>query len=174
MCDAGLNCYLFGSPPVLTHKDGSSRRVLALLGLQAAQVRAFVLQNDPVPRAMLAADPAFSIVKKWSVTRQLLELRGWFLGQGAMFSTQRFLYDKIGHVYLITWAEDAGGCDVQPLSEESLAEALAMDGQELISQPGKYLAALLDHHHGSYTQELQTAALKSCRAAQQRRRADVS
>lgn len=45
------------------------------LGLPASAVRSFVLDNDPVPRAMLSADPAFALLKQSAPVSWLLQVR---------------------------------------------------------------------------------------------------
>lgn len=46
------------------------------LGLPESAVRSFVLDNDPVPRAMLSADPAFALLKQSAPVSWLLQVRG--------------------------------------------------------------------------------------------------
>lgn len=56
-----LTLHTFGSPPVLSHNDGGGgHRVLQVLGLPDSAVHSFVLEHDPVPRALITADPAFN------------------------------------------------------------------------------------------------------------------
>ncbi len=50
--------------------------LLQALGLPASAVRSFVLDNDPVPRAMLSADPAFALLKQSAPVAWLLQARG--------------------------------------------------------------------------------------------------
>ena len=49
--------------------------VMQELGLPAAAVRSFVLDNDPVPRAMLSADPTFAMLSKSAPMSWLLQAR---------------------------------------------------------------------------------------------------
>jgi hypothetical protein len=74
--------------------------------------RDFVLQNDPVPRALLSVDPTFQALKQWSPVRGLLALRGALLGEGSPLSSSRFLFEAVGDVYLIKW-EPSGGTQVR-------------------------------------------------------------
>lgn len=46
------------------------------LGLPESAVRSFVLDNDPVPRAMLSADPTFALLKQSAPVSWLLQVRG--------------------------------------------------------------------------------------------------
>ena len=69
-------------------------------------MRNYVLQDDPVPRAMLSADPAFSALKSSPAVAGLLRLREQWLGQGAL-TPNRFLYHPAGDVYLIRWGWQA-------------------------------------------------------------------
>lgn len=54
------SCYTFGSPPVLAHEHGGGGGpVLQALGLPPDAINSFVLEMDPVPRALLSVDPTF-------------------------------------------------------------------------------------------------------------------
>lgn len=58
-----LSCHSFGSPPVLAHEEGGGgRKVLELLGAQQQSCRHWVQENDPVPRALMSADPYFTML----------------------------------------------------------------------------------------------------------------
>ncbi len=57
-------------------------------------------QDDPVPRALLSADPAFLALKQSSAVAGLLRLREQWLGQGVLSPT-RFLFHPAGDVYLV-------------------------------------------------------------------------
>lgn len=55
-------CYTFGSPPVLAHSTGGGTGpVLQALGLPPDAINCFVLEADPVPRALLSVDPTFQL-----------------------------------------------------------------------------------------------------------------
>lgn len=56
---------------------------LQALGLPASAMRSFVLDNDPVPRAMLSADPAFALLKQSAPVAWLLQARE-FLCRGCL------------------------------------------------------------------------------------------
>lgn len=45
-------------------REGGGLDAGQLLGLPDSAVRNFVLDNDPVPRALLSVDPSFSLLKK--------------------------------------------------------------------------------------------------------------
>ena len=47
---------------------------MQVLGLPASGLRSFVLDSDPVPRAMLSADPTFALVKDWGPVKGLLQV----------------------------------------------------------------------------------------------------
>ncbi|GBF94188.1 hypothetical protein Rsub_07175 [Raphidocelis subcapitata] len=191
------SCYTFGSPPVLAHADGGGgHRVLSLLGLSPAQLRNFVLQGDPVPRAMLSVDPAFQLLSGLPAFRALLELRAALAGGGrGPLSPGRFLFESVGEVHLIKWSPEEGSRLVH-LEPHEIEEGLSLLGlgqqgqaqQQQVQQPppagaaglaapadapaaaaaagwGGGLAgpaatvrAVMDHHHGSYAQELEAAA----------------
>lgn len=57
------SCYTYGSPPVLAHeRGGGGPPVLqALGGLPPDALNSFVLEMDPVPRALLSVDPTFQL-----------------------------------------------------------------------------------------------------------------
>lgn len=78
------------------------------MGLPAGAVRAFVLDNDPVPRAMLSVDPTFALLKSTAPLSWLLEARRRLLGDGAALTPERFLYENVGEVFLIRWSPEAG------------------------------------------------------------------
>ena len=79
-----------------------------VLGLPPTAVRSFVLEGDVVPRALLASDPSFVLLKRWSVVRRGLQAREWLYGAGTPLSSSRFLYDNVGQVFLISWNAQAG------------------------------------------------------------------
>lgn len=59
-----LRCYTFGAPGVMAHREGGGGdRVCRVMGLDPGRILCFCLDDDPVPRAMLAVDPAYSMVK---------------------------------------------------------------------------------------------------------------
>lgn len=103
-------CYTFGSPPVLAHEQGGGgHRALQALGLPTDCVQNFVLENDPVPRAMLSVDPTFEMLKEWSAVKGLLQLRGLLAGEGSPLSPGRFLFETVGQVQLIKWSAEGEG-----------------------------------------------------------------
>jgi hypothetical protein len=64
-----------------------------LTTLCSLSLSSFCLQNDPIPRVLLSVDPAFAMVKEWGAVQQLLQLRGWLLGDGSALSPSRFLFE---------------------------------------------------------------------------------
>lgn len=71
-------------------------------------MRSFVLENDPVPRALLSIDPTFTALKNSRPGAALLQLRHWLLGPGVPLTPDRFLADNIGEVNLLRWTPDSG------------------------------------------------------------------
>ncbi len=69
-----------------------------LLNLPPGTVRSFVLDNDPVPRAMLSVDPTFAMLKQSAPMSWVLEARRAFLGSGVSFTPEKFLYENVGDV----------------------------------------------------------------------------
>jgi hypothetical protein len=101
------SCYQFGSPPVLAHERGrGGAAALAALGLPADAVRSFVLEHDPVPRALLSADPTFELARRIGAVKGLLALRELLAGAGAALSPGRFLFEAVGQVHLIKWTPE--------------------------------------------------------------------
>ena len=82
--------------------------VVQVVGLSAARVRSFVLDNDPVPRAMLSVDPTFALLRNAAPVSWLLEARRRLLGAGAALTPERFLFENVGGVYLIRWSPESG------------------------------------------------------------------
>jgi hypothetical protein len=102
-----LSCYTFGSPPVLAHETGGGGgRALDVLGLPLHALRNFALENDPVPRALLSVDPTFEMIKQWDTAKALLQLRERLVGKGSPLSTDRFLFETVGELYLIKWTPE--------------------------------------------------------------------
>jgi hypothetical protein len=215
----------FGSPPVLAHARGGGSaammRALARMAegggngvsanaataaaatattaaTSAASVAQYVLEGDPVPRALLSADPTFASLKKQGgIFSAALALNQRLFGEGSPLTPTRFLFEPLGVVKLVRWSA-AGGSEVVPLTgaPEDVArgllaaaattaggrpggnEAAAADaasaaavaaetgGESAGWSPLASLRAWLDHHHGSYTQELEAAAISALRAEQ--------
>jgi len=82
--------------------------VLQMLGLQKGSLQSFVLENDPVPRALLSVDPTFTAFKQSRLGSALLKLRHSFLGPGVPLTPERFLADNVGQVNLIRWTPETG------------------------------------------------------------------
>ena len=76
---------------------------MQLLNLPPGTVRSFVLDNDPVPRAMLSVDPTFAMLKQSAPMSWVLEARRAFLGSGVSFTPEKFLYENVGDVRLGPW-----------------------------------------------------------------------
>ena len=90
---------------------GNGDGVLQMLGLPSSSLRSFVLDSDPIPRAMLSIDPTFSFFKQWPAVKGILQVRNWFMGQASaapVVNPARFLYDNVGDVYLIKWTVGQG------------------------------------------------------------------
>jgi hypothetical protein len=211
----------FGSPPVLAHARGGGSaammRALARLAegggggnggngskedaattaaASAASVAQYVLEGDPVPRALLSADPTFASLKKQGgLFSAALALNQRLFGEGSPLTPSRFLFEPLGVVKLVRWSA-AGGSEVVPLTgapedvargllaaattaggrqgdgaaadaaSASASAAAAAEGESAGWSPLASLRAWLDHHHGSYTQELEAAAISALRAEQ--------
>ncbi|BDA40661.1 hypothetical protein COCOBI_01-3140 [Coccomyxa sp. Obi] len=153
-----IECYAFGAPPVLSLAEKSvARNIMEVCGLPQGCVKSFVLDNDPIPRAMLSVDPTFALLKQSTPVSFLLETRRRLFGSGASFTPERFLYENVGEVYLIRWSAEAGQ-RVSLLAPSEMEEQLKLAVEELMRTPAALMQALLDHSHGSYSQELYAAA----------------
>lgn len=84
--------------------------VLQLLGLPAASLRSFVLDSDPIPRAMLSIDPTFAFFKQWPAVKNIMQAGRWLMGQQAPppITPAKFMYNNVGEVYLIRWTVGQG------------------------------------------------------------------
>ncbi|KAI3436571.1 hypothetical protein D9Q98_005987 [Chlorella vulgaris] len=154
-----VTCTTFGSPPVLAMSQGEGedgRSILQAARMPPGAVRNYVLQDDPVPRALLSADPAFLALQQNTAVAGLLRLRERWLGQGVLSPT-RFLFHPAGDVFLIRWTAEAGH-SVRLLAPHTLQEELKLDVAAMRSSPLAMMQAVLDHHHGSYASELRAAA----------------
>ena len=69
-----------------------------VVDLPTGSVKSFVLDNDPIPRAMLSVDPTFALLKQSTPMSLLLEARRRLFGSGASFTPERFLYENVGDV----------------------------------------------------------------------------
>ena len=123
-----LSCFTFGSPPVLAHEmGGGGARALDILGLPPQALRNFALENDPIPRALLSVDPTFEMIKQWDTAKALLQLRERLVGKGSPLSTDRFLFETVGELYLIKWTpegesmEENGGIPMSGLGQLHLS-----------------------------------------------------
>ena len=109
-------------------------------------VRNYVLQDDPVPRALLSADPALLALTRHPAVEGLLRLRRQWLsgeaggdrgssyGDAPSLSPSRFLFHPAGEVRLVRWSA-AGGHRVHQLSAGTLARELRLDVEALRSNP---------------------------------------
>lgn len=75
--------------------SGASAQVV---DLPRGSVKSFVLDNDPIPRAMLSVDPTFALLKQSVPVSLLLEARKMLFGSRATFTPERFLYENVGEV----------------------------------------------------------------------------
>lgn len=69
----------------------------------ALRCRGFVLQHDPVPRALVTADPYFRALARVGPVATLLAARRALLGDGGMLSEGRFVYENVGQTLLMSW-----------------------------------------------------------------------
>jgi pimeloyl-ACP methyl ester carboxylesterase len=150
-----LYCSSFGSPPVLALDNGPGGSNLpAALGIPAAHCRNFVCDQDVVPRMFLAADPAFSTLQSLPGASALLSLRERVFGASVSFSSSRFLYHAAGQVFLLRW-DGERGFSATPVDPGEAHKQLALEGGKNALQLAR---SILDHHCGSYSSALHSAA----------------
>ena len=153
-----LTCVSFGSPPVAALKHGGNGGDLPrALRVPPSNLRSYVLDQDPVPRTLLAADPALAALKELPAVRALMGLRERLVGDGPVLSKSRFLYHAAGTVFLVRWEQERG-YTVRQLHPADVAKELAMDVEGMRAAPLRVAHAVLDHHSGSYAQALRSAA----------------
>ena len=80
---------------------------MQVLGLERSAIRNYVLENDPVPRALLSIDPTFTALKQNRAGAAFLQLRQWLVGPTAL-TPDRFLADNVGEVHLLKWSAEHG------------------------------------------------------------------
>lgn len=84
--------------------------MLRALGAPPAAALNWVLEHDPVPRALLTADPTLAAARAaLPGLDALLALRGAVLGEGAPLSSGRFLYESVGELMLVRWCAKGRG-----------------------------------------------------------------
>ena len=67
---AEVRAHTYGSPPPFSASCGAQgSAVLEHLGFQRGSIRNWVLDYDPVPRAMISADPYYQLAMRSSVRR---------------------------------------------------------------------------------------------------------
>ena len=94
---------------MLAHRDGGGGKLaLKVLGAPPSACRSYVLENDPVPRALISADPNFRAAASWAPVARLLQLRQALLGPGSMLSSERFMFENVGDTFLLRWSPQAG------------------------------------------------------------------
>ncbi|MEW5313946.1 MAG: hypothetical protein WDW38_005476 [Sanguina aurantia] len=109
-------CFTFGSPPVLAHVNGGGgAEVLRVLGASRSSCWNYVLENDPIPRALLQSDLSLNLLRSVLPVDSLLRLRGWF-SPGSLLSDRRFVYENVGDVVLLRHSEALMFATHSPLS----------------------------------------------------------
>ena len=146
-----IECVTFGSLPVLStnRQDGNVVKAASM-----KRIRNYVLDNDPVPRTLLSVDPTFVAFKNsLPAIKSILEWRQQVYGKNAMFSLEKFMYQPAGPLFLIKWnAEQGQRVTLVEDVETELALPYATP-----RNPIQFARAMMDHHHGSYAQELHAA-----------------
>lgn len=119
--------------------------------------RNWVQANDPVPRAMTLADPYLQLTLQNSLVRSLIDR----LASSSSLPSQP-LYKHAGEIMLIK-----PGCQITKIrpgelvmgEDDALKMPLSIDSiSQLITRPHIPTSWLMDHHHGSYHNDLQRAA----------------
>jgi len=172
--DSDLSCHTFGSPAVMAHSGSEgSDAVCRTLGLKPSTIKHFCLDDDPVPRLLLAVDPAYSLFRRSSWGEQLLNWRQSLFGESSgPFTMSRFLFEPIGRLFLVRWNPTYGTRLVEigeGREAQRLEEAMQMRIEEMIQEPLRVVKAFTDHNQAAYVTEIMTTALELLRAEDQER-----
>jgi len=172
--DKDLSCHTFGSPAVMAHSDKEgSDKVCEIVGLKPSTIQHFCLDDDPVPRILLAVDPAYSLFRRSSWGEQLLNFRESLLGgRSGPFTMNRFLFEPIGRLFLIRWNPTHGTRLVEigeGAEAQRLEEAMQMRIEEMIGEPLRVVKAFTDHNQAAYVTEIMTTALELLKAEDRER-----
>eukprot|EP00191_Tetraselmis_sp_GSL018_P011006 CAMPEP_0177599586 /NCGR_PEP_ID=MMETSP0419_2-20121207/13083_1 /TAXON_ID=582737 /ORGANISM="Tetraselmis sp., Strain GSL018" /LENGTH=489 /DNA_ID=CAMNT_0019092351 /DNA_START=220 /DNA_END=1690 /DNA_ORIENTATION=+ len=156
-----LKCYTFGSPSVMAHRRGEpGEAVCRLLGMDPASIQSFCLDDDPVPRAMLSVDPAYSLLRRSELGERILKWRESWLGSGPL-TLNRFLFEPVGRHFLIRWDPSTGSRLVEVGEGDNavrLDEAMKMHVEQMLAEPMRLIKAMTDHNQGAYVSELLLAS----------------
>eukprot|EP00892_Ulva_mutabilis_P011155 jgi/Ulvmu1/8411/UM042_0118.1 len=159
-------CHTYGSPAAFsTSCGGRGTAVMRQLGLRDAQVRNWVLDHDPIPRAWTEANPYLQTALQVQALKSVYEWSNWAakaLGTTPVF--QRLLFRNVGDVYILT--HDAAATDgiryVPPADIEAELARRPAPTAASAPFPGPLVVAqvqqMLEHSHRSYTHDLLIAA----------------
>ena len=70
-------------------------------------MNSYVLDQDPIPRAMLSVDPTFAWLRTWGVVGQALKAGSSLLGWAPPSDTPTLVHNA-GNVFLMTWSAEQG------------------------------------------------------------------
>eukprot|EP00798_Chlamydomonas_sp_ICE-L_P025330 gene25330-10986_t len=114
-------------------------------------------QNRNHLAAALYQENAANALRKRSVA--LEGPRTGLTEAGSTMSTDRFLFECVGRIYMIQ-----GGCQVVPVDYSEVEKLMSMaDLTEAMAKPASLVQYWLDHHHSSYAHDLHTAAMYDLR-----------
>lgn len=151
-----ISCRTFGSPPALASSCGGLGSTVLRGRSIDFSIRNWVLDYDPVPRAMLSADPYFQFAIQSEGAKRALDWGQRLFGNPRWLSQTRFLFRSIGEVFLLSRIKRSD--NYVPLHEETMEQELRMPVNELVSRPVLLLQTVLDHKHTSYSHDLLSAA----------------
>ena len=77
------------------------------MGLEPDSVNSYVLDQDPIPRALLSMDPTFAWLRSWGVVGQALKAGSSLLGWPPLSDAPSLVHNA-GNVYLLRWSPDVG------------------------------------------------------------------
>ena len=77
------------------------------VGLPPGSISSYVLDNDPIPRALLSMDPTFEWLRRWGVIGSALNAGSSWLGWPSLSPSPALLHNA-GSVYLVKWSADEG------------------------------------------------------------------
>ena len=169
--------YTFGAPPVLAYDrlagngPGSSiddepevgmDEILRLVGFTrgASLVKQYVLAKDVIPRMWLSADPVFVAATKTDFIGGLLDWRRETFGEG-MFTKNRFLYESIGDLYWLEYADgEQGKPTLSRYGGDDVLTKLRMNLDDITQSPLTAWQTIGDHNSQAYVDALQFLTIR--------------
>jgi pimeloyl-ACP methyl ester carboxylesterase len=169
--------YTFGAPPVLAYDrlagngpgspiddepEVGMDEILRLVGFTrgASLVKQYVLAKDVIPRMWLSADPVFVAATKTDFIGGLLDWRRETFGEG-MFTKNRFLYESIGDLYWLEYADgEQGKPTLSRYGGDDVLTKLRMNLDDITQSPLTAWQTIGDHNSQAYVDALQFLTIR--------------